>query len=80
MEYEEVKVKLPKKLAKFLRAMEKVLGQSMEEYLQYSIVDMVRADLDTEDIFVPTQRQIVEKHGLGEIYEVSRAGLRVRLA
>jgi len=43
---EEVVIQVPRKIMTFLRAMEPSLGQTVEEYLQYSVVEGVRADID----------------------------------
>lgn len=69
----EVTVKLPKKLVEFLRAMEKNLDMTMEQYIQRNIVDVVYADLDSMEVFlppiVPTRIEFVEKYGLAEVFK-----------
>jgi len=60
----EVTLKLPKAIVDFLKDSEKALEMTMEEYLVYSIMQVVGADIDTLDTFVPTPKQIVKQYGL----------------
>jgi len=46
IEYAELKLKVPKAIIDFLKSDETNLGECIEEYLEYSIVDMVRGHLD----------------------------------
>ena len=57
-------LKLPKAIMDFLKDMKPIAGMTVEEYLTYSIVQVVAADIDTFDVFVPTWKQIVDKYGL----------------
>jgi len=50
IEYIELKLRVPKAIVDFLRAHETDLEGSVEEYLEYSIVAGVNADIDS-DIF-----------------------------
>jgi len=60
----EVTLKLPKAIVDFLKDSETSMRMTVEEYLTYSIVHSVAADIDTFDVFVPTWKQIVDKYGL----------------
>jgi len=46
IEYTELNLKVPKAIVDFLKNDETKLGESVEEYLEYSIVDMVHGHLD----------------------------------
>lgn len=73
-EYIEVTLTLPQKVVDFLKDMEKTLDMTMKEYLEYSILQAVGADLDTYDTFVPTVTEILEKYGLAEFLKDSMVG------
>lgn len=60
----EVTLKLPKAIMDFLKDMAPSIEMTVEEYLTYSIIQAVAADVDTFDVFVPTWKQIVDKYGL----------------
>ena len=55
----EITVKLPKRILDFLETHEK----NLEEYLQYSIVQCVRSDIDA-GLFNPTSDQVITKQNL----------------
>ena len=61
----DVTLKLPKAIVDFLKDSERTLEMTVEEYLTYSIIQTVAADIDTFDVFVPSWKQIVDKYGLG---------------
>lgn len=65
--YVELTVKLPKRLVDFLKGMEKTMGMSLEEFIEHSVVQTVGACLDSEDLFVPSSNDIIEKYGLEAI-------------
>lgn len=67
-ECEEVVVKVPKAIMKFLREHEDILGDKIEEYLQRRIVGSVRADLETNDVFVASPVQLANKYNLQPIF------------
>ena len=46
IEYETVTLRIPKKIMDFLRSMEKPWNQTPTEYLEYQLIDEVRADLE----------------------------------
>jgi len=70
-DYVEVTVKVPTKILKFLEAMvEQGSIKSVQEYLEYSIVDVVEADINTDDVFQPSFEQLVKRYDLGEIFKV----------
>jgi len=69
IEYETVTLKVPKAIMKLLRDSEKSLEETATEYLEHSLVDMVRADIETQDCFVPTPRGIVELYNLDPVFK-----------
>jgi hypothetical protein len=69
IEFEEVTLKIPKAIMKLLRDNEKSLEETAIEYLEHSLVDMVRADIETQDCFVPTPRGIVERYNLDPVFK-----------
>ena len=78
IERQKVILRLPKKLVAFLEVQMSVLEETKEEYLERSIIDMVRADLDALDAFTPTPAQLVKKFGLQEIYQVKNGGVDLK--
>jgi len=72
-EFNYVAVVLPKTIIDFLRASEEYLGTSMEEYLGYSLIEAVEADLNAGDIFIPTAQQLIEKHNLQNVFKALKA-------
>lgn len=62
----EVTVKVHKNVVAFLRDMEKTLDMTLEEYIEYGIYQMVGADLDTYDVFVPKVEEIIKRYDLAE--------------
>jgi len=69
IEYESVTLKIPKAIMKLLRDSEKSLEETAIEYLEHSLVDMVRADIETQDCFVLTPRQVVERYNLDPVFK-----------
>jgi hypothetical protein len=69
IEFEEVTLKIPKAIMKLLRDSEKSLEETAIEYLEHSLVDMVRADIETQDCFVLTPRQVVEQYNLDPVFK-----------
>jgi hypothetical protein len=69
IEYEEVNLQIPKAIMEFLRDSEKSLGETATSYLERSLVDMVRGDIDSRDCFVPTPREIAERYNLDPVFK-----------
>lgn len=69
IEYEDVTVKVPKLIMAFLRAHEKDMGETAEEYIAYNAVGVVRADLDAGDVFVPVAEEIAREWNLNHIFK-----------
>jgi len=51
----------------FLKAMELNLGKTMEEYLEYSIIQLVGADLGSEETFAPDPEALIGKFELQDL-------------
>ncbi len=66
IEYETITVRIPKKIMSFLRET-KTLTETPEEYLEYTIVDSVRADIDG-GVFSDPER-IAEGYGLQPVFQ-----------
>lgn len=66
IEYETVTVRVPKRIMDFLRQ-HKALSTTAEEYIEYSIVDIVRSDIDG-GVFSDPER-IAEGYGLQSIFQ-----------
>jgi len=64
IEMEAVTVKLPKAIMDFIRG----VGKDAEAYLQYSIIDGFRADIETMD-GVWGYEYIFQRHNLGLVFE-----------
>jgi hypothetical protein len=58
IETEQVTIQLPKKLMDFLRAHFK---DPAKEYIQYSVIDSIRADINTDNVFLDS---IIKKYDL----------------
>ena len=66
----EVTLNIPKGLIQFLNDFRAATGfDTVKEYLEYGLVDRVRADIDG-DYFRPTVKSVAEKYGLKEEFEV----------
>jgi len=76
VEYVEVKVKVPTKIMKFLEGMvEQGSIESVQEYLEYSVLEAVEADINSDDVFVPSFEQLVKRYDLSQIFEVGVGSL-----
>ena len=66
IEYETVQVKVPKAIMVFLRD---VLRDEREvkEYLEYSIIDSVRADIDNGNVFYEPN-DVIKRYGLDKVF------------
>ena len=72
-EFNYVAVVLPKTIIDFLRDTEEYLGTSMEGYCSFSLIEAVEADLNAGDIFIPTAKQLIEKHNLKNVFKATEA-------
>lgn len=62
-------LKVPKKIMKLLRDSEKLLGETASQYLERCIVQLVMADIDAADCFVPTPRELAERYNLEPVFK-----------
>lgn len=69
IEYETVTLKVPKKIMKLLRDSEMSLEESAIQYMERCIVDIIRADIETQDCFVLSPRRLVEKYNLDPVFK-----------
>jgi hypothetical protein len=72
VEYEQVTLRIPKKIMDFLRLTQKLNHEDPEKYLLHSLVDMVRADIDAGDVFVPEvpePAEVARIHGLTPVFK-----------
>jgi methylphosphotriester-DNA--protein-cysteine methyltransferase len=65
--YEEITVRVPKKVMDLLRAFEKVIQITPKAYIEYNIIEVLRADLDADALF--TMEKIVENFDLEPIFQ-----------
>jgi methylphosphotriester-DNA--protein-cysteine methyltransferase len=64
-EFESVTIKVPKNVMNLLRAYSKQgLGMTPDEYLKYCILQAVKADLDTGDVFTVEPEEIIRLYDL----------------
>jgi len=76
----EVTVNVPAKILKFLKAMvEQGNIKSIQEYLEYSLLEAVEADINSDGVFVPSFEQIIKRYDLGEIFEVGVGCVKRRI-
>ena len=69
IEFENITIRAPKKILDFLRAHEKDMGRTAEEYIEFNLVQGVRADLDAGDVFTPTGPEIAKYWDLNVIFK-----------
>ncbi len=69
IQFEEVTVKIPKKIMALLRANQKACGETPKEYIEYHIVDVVRANIDAEAFF-STPKQMTDAWELDSIFKI----------
>ena len=62
-EYVDVTVKLPKGLLAFLNDVKGVLDGSVEDYLQYSVIDSVSAHIES-GFFAPDKAEVIKRYSL----------------
>lgn len=62
IEYETVQLKIPKNIMNLLRDF---LEQPVNKYLEYSIIETVKADLEADELI--SHRKLVEKYKLQDI-------------
>jgi hypothetical protein len=69
IEYEQVSIRVPRSIMKLLRDSEKALEMSPQEYIECSVVRIVRADLDVGDIFIARGKQILKEYRLNGVFK-----------
>jgi hypothetical protein len=69
IEFEEILVKMPKAIMNFLREHEHELDEKIEDYLQRAIISVVRADIETNNVFVPSPIELANKYNLQPIFK-----------
>lgn len=75
IELEEIVVKIPKAIMKFLREHQDELDEKIEDYLQKVVISAVRADIETNDVFVPSPIALVKKYDLQPIFKKFDVGV-----
>jgi hypothetical protein len=75
IEFEEVVIKIPKAIMKFLRENQDLLNEKIEDYLQRDIISSIRADLETQDVFVPSPIVLAKKYDLQPIFKKFDVGV-----
>lgn len=68
IEFETVPVRVPKLIMAFLRAYEKSMGMTAKEYIEYNIVDSLRADVAALDTFI-TPKEVADNWKLNPIFK-----------
>jgi hypothetical protein len=69
IEYETVTLKIPKKIMELLRDSETSLEETAIQYLERCVVDLVRADIETQDCFVLSPRRLTERYNLDPVFK-----------
>jgi biotin-(acetyl-CoA carboxylase) ligase len=71
IEFEQVTIKLPKNVMNLLRAYSKHgLGMTANEYLECSVLQSVKADLDAGDVFTVEAEEIITQYSLNPALSV----------
>ncbi len=68
IEYEKVEIQVPKKIMDFLREMERITHEKPEEYMAYSIVSSVDADISCGETFVSSPQEMRKHYGLVPVF------------
>ena len=68
IEYEQVTVKVPKAVMDLLRFSESVIEQTPKEYIEWAIVEHVRAGIDARD-FMPSSLDLTNKFNLNPVFQ-----------
>jgi hypothetical protein len=64
-EFESVTIQVPKNVMNLLRAYSKQgLGMTTKEYLECSVLQAVKADLDAGDVFTVEPEEIISQYNL----------------
>jgi len=66
IEYEEVKIRVPKQVMELLRFAVPVTEMTPEEWIEYTTVDNVRAGLEAND-FLPDAKALADKFQLNPV-------------
>ena len=61
-EYVEVTLRLPKGLLEFLEDMKACFDCSVKEYMEYSLIDTLRAQIDADFVFSPTVERVSKRY------------------
>ena len=69
IKYEQVSIQVPRAVMQLLRDSEKILGMPPQEYLEWSVIRIVRADLDVGDIFNAGVKQTLGEYGLNSVFK-----------
>ncbi len=65
IEFESVTIQVPKNIMALLRASsEHGLKMTAKEYLEYSVLETIRADLDAGDVFTVEPEEIISQYNL----------------
>jgi hypothetical protein len=71
IEFEQITIKVPKNVMNLLRAYSKHgLGMTANEYLEYGVLQAVRADLDVGDVFTLEPQEIINQYDLNPTLSV----------
>ena len=70
VEYVEMRLRIPKPIIDFLEALEPFTGVNPQEYLEYSIVKCIEADVNAIDDNPPfTAEEVRRRFGLDKVFE-----------
>jgi hypothetical protein len=69
IEFEEVTLKIPKGIMELLRDNKANLEETPTQFLERSLVDLIRADIDAGDCFVPTPRELAARYNLDPVFK-----------
>lgn len=68
IEYETVTVKIPKQVMELLRFSQIAFKMTPTEYIEYNILELVRADLDSGE-FLPSGKELADKFNINPIFK-----------
>lgn len=68
MEKEQITIELPKNIMDILRFAQTTIEQTPKEWIEYKVIDAVRAALETAE-FLPSGKTLAEKFGLTPIFK-----------
>jgi hypothetical protein len=69
IKYEQLTIRVPVAIMDFLRGHEKDMSWTAKDYIEYNVIERVRADLDAGDVFVLSAKEPADGWQLNPIFK-----------